>query len=593
MSCYQTPYGTVTFVDSPLDVEAFESFLSANTTMAVDTETTGLDIFAPGFRVRLVQFGNATEAFVLCALTYPDLIGWALGKGHQLVMHNATYDALVLSNSKLAGLDELYARTIDTRVMAHILDPRGKQDGSVGHGLKALSEKFVDSQAPDGGVVLKALFREHGWDWATVPLHNEEYVTYAGLDVLLTMRLYHILSKMLDADAWRLVKFEMRVQAAVARMQVRGIRLDTSYALSLLPYFDDLAVDGRARAAEWGVENVNSTKQVAEVLEALGANLVERTKTNWKVDKKVLEAIVRFGNPDAAAVALAVMDAKQAGKFKKTYVEKSLAEMDADERLHPWIHSLQARTARMSVSTPPLQQLPSGDWRIRRMFIADPGMAIVAVDYAQVELRVLAVLANERKMIDAVNGGADLHDVTAINLFGNGFTKAQRKLAKNVGFGRVYGGGAPTLARQAGVTIDEAKKAMRGYDSSFPGIKRYSNLLQARAQAGVPEVVTPAGRHLPMDRDRLYSATNYMVQSTSRDVLANAILELEAAGLGDHLLLPIHDEVLAQAPIAEAAEVAQAIAEVMTVPFGDLTLTAEPEVYGASWGHGYGATDGS
>jgi DNA polymerase-1 len=193
-------------------------------------------------------------------------------------------------------------------------------------------------------------------------------------------------------------------------------------------------------------------------------------------------------------------------------------------------------------------------------------------------------------MIDAVNAGLDLHDVTATNLFGAEFSKAQRKLAKNVGFGRVYGGGAGTLSRQAGVPLADAKRAMAGYDTAFPGIKRFSKRLQERAEHGKPQVITPAGRVLPMDRARTYTATNYIVQSTARDVLANAILELEAAGLGQYLLLPIHDEALCQVPTEHAAELAQQIADVMTVPFGALTLTAEAEVYGPSWGHGYGAT---
>jgi DNA polymerase I len=282
--------------------------------------------------------------------------------------------------------------------------------------------------------------------------------------------------------------------------------------------------------------------------------------------------------------------AKRAGKNKVTYVDNVLESLDANDRVHPWIHTLQARTARMSISSPPLQQLPSGDFHVRRMFVPDEGQVMGATDYAQVELRVLAVLAGERKMIDAINAGKDLHDVTAANLFGPSFSKQQRKLAKNVGFGRVYGGGATTLARQAAVSLDDAKRAMAGYDNAFPGIKRFSKKLQDKAKHGVPQVVTPAGRVLPLDRWRLYAATNYMVQSTARDVLANAMVELKAVGLGEHLLLPIHDEVLWQAPADIANEVGREIQKVMTVPFGDVILDAETDMFGPSWGHGYGAT---
>jgi DNA polymerase I len=588
---YATKYGTVTLVETVAEMQQFETFLADNGTLAVDTETTGLDIFTAGFAVRLVQFGTATEAFVLALDRHRAAITEALQRGHRLIMHNAAYDIMVLSIAGVATVDQLYPRTHDTRTVAHLLDPRGKQDGAIGHSLKALSDKYVDSQASSSQTDLKDIFKENGWTWQTVPVNHELYVTYAGMDVLLTSRLYSVLHAMLDDAGTRLLEFEMRVQAATTRMQMRGMHIDVPYAESLLPHFDGLAADGQRRASEWGVENVNSVKQVAEVLTALGAKLTEKTDNgNIKVDKMVLAKLIAGDNVPAAELAQAVSDTKAAKRNRGTYVEKVLAERDAVDRVHPWIHSLQARTARMSVTNPPLHQLPSGDWHIRRMFIPDDGMTMIAADYSQVELRVLAVLADERKMIDAVNAGLDLHDVTATNLFGADFTKAQRKLAKNVGFGRVYGGGAGTLSRQAGVPLADAKRAMAGYDSAFPGIKRFSKRLQERAAHGKPQVITPAGRVLPMDRERSYTATNYVVQSTARDVLANAILELEAAGLGEHLLLPIHDEVLCQVPTADAAEIAAEVARVMTVPFGNLTLTAEAEVYGPSWGHGYGAT---
>lgn len=574
------------------DLEGFEEFLRRpRRALAVDTETTGLTIFTPGFRVRLVQFGDTEEAWVLDAHRFADTIREALRRAPVLVAHNATFDVLALTRQGLADLEDLYPRTFDTRTLAHLLDPRLKQEGGVGLGLKDLSAAHVDPGAPDGDKALKAVFRENRWTketgWARIPLDHPDYLRYAGLDVLLTARLFDVLGAEVKARGLgRLLEFERAVSILTARMEARGILLDVPYAEGLLDYFETERLEGEAEARRWGIEKVSSTAQVAEVLVAAGATLTETTPTGKpKVDKSVLGALAAEGFEAAAAV----LRAKQAAKFRTTYVEASLDLRDERNRVHPSIRPLQARTARMSVSSPPLQQLPSGDWRIRRAFIADPGHVIVAADYSQVELRVLAALAKETKMLQAIAEGVDLHDVTAAALFGEGFTKAQRKLAKNVGFGKVYGGGAKTLARTAGVSVDEAKIATAKYDREFPGVKRFARTLVERAEWGKREVVTPSGRRLPLDRDRLYAATNYVVQSTARDVLCQALLDLDEAGLSEFLLLPVHDEVIASVPAEDAKEVSRAIGETMEMDFHGVHLAAEAEVYGPSWGDGYGA----
>jgi DNA polymerase-1 len=263
-----------------------------------------------------------------------------------------------------------------------------------------------------------------------------------------------------------------------------------------------------------------------------------------------------------------------------------------------------ARTARMSVSRPPLQQLPSGDWTIRRAFVADPGQVIGGIDYQAVEMRVLAALAGVKRMKEAIETGADLHSFTAALVEGIAFEEFMarvkagdktasyaRKLYKGVGFGKVYGGGATTLARQTGAELDGVKRAIAAYDKVYPEIKRYARELQRRAEFGKREVVTPSGRHLPLDRDRLYSATNYVVQSTARDLLAQAIVDIHEAGLFDHVLLPVHDELIVQAPAADAEGVVREIGRLMNTKFMGVAIESDPEVYGPSWGHGYGATE--
>jgi DNA polymerase-1 len=203
-------------------------------------------------------------------------------------------------------------------------------------------------------------------------------------------------------------------------------------------------------------------------------------------------------------------------------------------------------------------------------------------------MRVSAALAGVKRMIKAIAAGEDLHSFTARLVEGDDFTPYHRKLYKGVGFGKVYGGGATTLARQTGAPLDGVKAAIAAYDRVYPEIKKYGRALQRQAQFGAREVVTVSGRHLPLDRDRLYSATNYMVQSTARDLLAQAIVNIHDAGMLDYVLLPVHDELIFQAPEAEAPDVAREIGRLMNSTFRGVPIESDPDVYGASWGAGYG-----
>lgn len=556
--------------------------------MAADTETTGLDVFSEGFALRLVQFGDELGSWVIPA-RHTEVIREAIRACPRIVLHNATYDLLVLDQHAGLPLEETQSRSFDTRILAHILDPRAKHEGGVGHGLKDLAAYYVDPNAVDGDKALKEVFKANKWrgstGWAKIPEDHDDYVRYAGLDTIITARLFAKLVPMM-AGRERLSRFEHRLQRLLARMERRGVLVDPEYLTQLCETFTAQERVAQEVATEYGVLNVGSTAQVAASLTAMGVELTETTATGKpKVDKAVLQALVGAGNP----LAKAVMEAKRASKWRTAYAESMLDLRDANDRVHPKINSLQARTARMSIARPAWQQLPSTDHLVRDGVIADSGQLIVSCDYSQVEMRLLAALAREDRMIHSIVSGVDIHDMTATALFGTDFTKAQRKIAKVVGFAKVYGGGAATIARQTGVTLDQARDAVRSYDEAFPGIKQYGYRLMAVAEKDERFAVsTPMyGRELPLDENRLYAATNYVVQSTARDVFAESLLRLEDEGLEEHLLLPVHDEVLAQAPESEAADLAIAISEVMTTSCDGVPLAAEAEVYGKRWGDGY------
>jgi DNA polymerase-1 len=582
--------------------------------VAFDTETTGLDVFSTGFRLRVAQFGTAREAWVipvdrLClpepyASAALDAASRALRSLPRVTIHNAPFDSIVASEHML-GVDlvELWSRVTDTAILCHLCDPRGPEDGGPGLSLKTNSARRVDPNAPDTANGLTAVFRSLGHTkatgWEAIPIDHPTYTLYAGLDVILGARLHESLAaEVANRGFDRLAEFEHAVARICTQMEALGVRVDPEYLEQLR---DTLAAEYDAQAAlalAYGVRSVNAPAQVSAALLGMGEELTELTDAgNLSVDKEVLMPLAdldrewqRVGAREPNPLADAVLRAKRAGKWRTSYAEAMLARRDADDRIHPSIASLKARTARMSISRPALQQLPAGDWVIRRALIAEEAGVFGSVDYAAVEMRILAALAADPVMMRAIHEGRDLHDFTAELLYGPEFTKFHRKVAKGIGFGKVYGGGAETLSRQTGAPLGQVKAALREYDRQYRAVKRYSSRLVSRAEYGRREVVTPAGRVLPLDRRRLYAAVNYMVQSTARDVLAQALLDMDAKGLTPYLRLPIHDEVVFTAPKDIAGEVGRSIADTMRVPdFFGVPLDTDLEIGGRSWGSLYGA----
>lgn len=270
---------------------------------------------------------------------------------------------------------------------------------------------------------------------------------------------------------------------------------------------------------------------------------------------------------------------------------------------------------------------------VRRCFIADRGYAILSADFDQIELRIAAALAGETVLIEAAKRGESLHKIAAVELFGPDYTPDQYRYTKNVNFGWLFGGGPVTLAEQAGIPINMAKAIIDKYGKSFAALTAYKRKLQESViksaltsgayaalrncqrrrwqyRSDTPQgrqaqtvlsaeidrmlrgktgyVTTRYGRRLIVDARKAYTATNYIVQSTARDVLAEAMLRvMDDPELSNYVLLPIHDELLGQAPIADAEYIAQRFGEVMSTELEGVPLTATGKVYGKSWGHGY------
>lgn len=591
------------------DFRSFRQYIidksNAGERVAFDTESTGLATFSAGYRIRVAQFGTPEQAWALQTEKGPEmreLASWALRTIPAMVAQNRNFD-LLSSDRHLPGvtLEEMAPKTLDTYIYSHLSDPRRKDQGGVGNGLKDAAAHYVDPSAPDTAAGLYEEFHKIGHTkdtgWAHIDIDNPLYLSYAGGDVILTSRLLPKLQarvKELGINP-ALPEFEHAVGYVCALIERRGMRIDREYTTKLSAELADEAARWAAEAAKYGVSNINSTRQVAEALLGMGEEIKERTdggavqvngavlKRLADVDKDWAPIESRTPNP----LAMAILRSKRAGKWKMSYADAMLRTADENDRVHPKIGALAARTARMAISDPPFQQLPSGKWEVRRAVITEPGRRFISVDYSSVEPRVMAALSGDERMTAAILRGDDLHDLTAASIYGPGFTKGQRKVAKVVQLAVAYGGGAKTIAAQTGLTVPAAQAAVKGYKRTYPKLARYIRDLQGKVIRDGYTLRTPSGRRLVFDRDAAYASFNGEIQSTARDIFAQGMLEMHSRGLTPHVLLPVHDEIIADATDNEAETVAKEIGEAMTMSLRGIPLTTDPEVGGRSWGSLY------
>ncbi|WP_439377875.1 DNA polymerase [Amycolatopsis lexingtonensis] len=581
------------------DLDQFRDFVRRNLRgLAFDTETTGLDIYSRSFRLRLAQFGTPVESWVLPVefggRFVEDTRRTLLGV-ERLYVQNGGFDLQVSDRHLDVPMEKLWKKTRDGKIPAHLVDPRGQEEGGIGHGLEALTAHYIDRAVAEeikGSMskIAKEYKTTKNKVWAKVDIDHPGYNLYAGMDTILAARLAKKLGPLVPASSRHLIEFEHEVAEICSYMERTGFLLDVEYTRRLSERLQEEEARYAEKAAQFGCENVNSTEQVADVLESRGVNITGRTpKGKRQVDKTLLSKLVKEGDE----FAIAVVEAKKAGKWRTTWVDTFLDNMDEAGRCHASINSLRARTARMSITGIPAQTLPSKDWMIRRCFVADPGHMIASIDYKAQELRVLAARSGDPTMIRAFNlpdddEGSDLHILTARAAFGAHITKShpERGYAKVVNFGRVYGGGVKVVMDQTGLDEETATRVVKGFDDAYPLVKVYSNKLAKEARRN-GFITTMTGRRLPVDAHRAYAALNYDIQSSSRDVTCRGLVKLHRAGFTPYLRLPVHDEVVASVPAAKAQWGANRIGDLMSERMGPVFIGTDPTVTGKSWGHEY------
>ena len=506
------------------------------------------------------------------------------------VGHNIKYDLVVLSN---AGITDVRAID-DTMLMSYVLD-----GGSHNHGMDELARRHLAHDTIKYSDVCGTGKAEVTFD--RVPLDKAR--DYAAEDADITLRLYHFLRRRLIADHMVTVyeRLERPLIPIIARMEQAGIKVDAEVLRALSDDFERKMADLEIQAHHLAGQdfNVGSPQQLGKVLfEDL--NLPGGKKTGksgqWATGADVLEDLAAQGHPLPARI----LDWRQAAKLKSTYTDALVRQINPKtNRVHTSFSLAVTSTGRLSSSDPNLQNIPirTEDGRkIRRAFIAQADHVLLSADYSQIELRLVAHVANIEGLKQAFHDGADVHAITASQVFGvpvEGMPSDLRRRAKAINFGIIYGISAFGLAQQLGISNGEAKAYIDAYFARFPEIRQFMEATKQEARDN-GFVLTLFGRkvHTPGIAERNAAqrafaeraAINGPIQGGAADIIKRAMIRipdaLTQAGLSAKMLLQVHDELVFEVPQAEAADTAALVKQVMeqaatlTVPLVVETGTA-------------------
>ena len=414
--------------------------------------------------------------------------------------------------------------------------------------------------------------------------------------------LYAVLPAKLEAQGMQELYYDMELPlcAVLARMETAGVLVDQ---LALVA-FGNMLSERVAACQELifgyagGEFNINSPKQLGELLfEKLGLPAMKKTKSGYSTNAEVLEKL-----KNKHPIVQAILDYRMLAKLKSTYADGLVKEIADDGRIHTTFQNMVTATGRLSSTEPNLQNIPVRTElgsEIRRMFVPADGCVFVDADYSQIELRVLAHIADDARMQEAFRSGMDVHTATAAQVFGvepEQVTPLQRRHAKAVNFGIVYGISEFSLAEDLGVTRKEAKAYIESYLANYSGVRAYMHDIVAKAKAdGYVTTLFGRRRDLPELKSSNFNirsfgervALNTPIQGTAADIIKLAMLHVDTAlrqaKLRARLLLQVHDELIVECPGEESETVRKLVAEqmehVMTLK---VPLLAEAKI-GESW----------
>ncbi len=466
---------------------------------------------------------------------------------------NLKYDMSVLARYDI----HLQGIEYDTMLESYVLDSTASRHDMDTLALKHLSHNTIHYEDIAGKGAKQLTFNEIEIDTAA---------TYAAEDADITFRLHEILWPRLEQTSTLTTVFrdiEMPLVPVLSRIERRGVLLDVKMLQQQSREFEKrlLELEQAAFKEAGEVFNLGSPKQLQAILfEKLGLPVISKTP---KGQPSTAESVLQELAHDYALPEL-ILEHRSLSKLKSTYTDKLPQMIDPDTgRVHTSYHQAVAATGRLSSSDPNLQNIPvrnEAGRRIRQAFIAAPGHKLLAADYSQIELRIMAHLSEDEGLLKAFAAGEDIHRATAAEVFGlapDQVTSEMRRSAKAINFGLIYGMSAFGLARQLDIERGMAQQYIDLYFSRYPGVKAYMDETRERArEQGYVETVFGRRLYLPeikasnMAR-RQYAertAINAPMQGTAADIIKRAMIELdgviERSKLDIHMIMQVHDELV-------------------------------------------------
>ncbi len=597
----------VSVIDSDDSLGQLAKKLNSAKRISLDTETTSTDPMraalvgislaveeGSAFYIPVGHAGSAPQLVlgkIIDALT-PSLTDHKISK----IGHNLKYDCLVLRNHGL----EVTPLSFDTMIAAWVLEPDSRRLG-----LKKMAEDELDVSMTEIKELIGSGNKQLTMDQVAV----NDVAPYAGADAEIPLRLEKILHERLTKNGLLKVfeDVEMPLVPVLMDMEYAGIAVDKEF-------FKKFSVELSGRILEIQKDvykqvgydfNLNSTQQLSkalfETLHLSPPDSSNRTKAgSYSTAADVLELM-----KDKHQVVNLLLEYREISKLVSTYLDALPRQVNPKTgRVHTSFNQTGSVTGRLASSDPNLQNIPTRTelgHKVRQGFVAEPGKVLLSVDYSQIELRIAAHMSNDESMLAAFRAGQDIHATTAAAIFNvplDQVTKDQRRHAKAINFGLIYGMGVFGLMQATGLTRSEAENFIKEYFTDFPGVKNYlDNIRKVAAEQGYVETMIGRKRYFPELKQAANQqvraraereAINSPIQGSAADIMKLAMLKLpdalKMAGLKAQILLQVHDELVLECPEKELKETAKVTQEVMKGAY-KLSIPLETDAaVGKNWG---------